>query len=89
MKQEKIKPNSQDLKNKAIVTARLLHSSVDYDSDKLVFHVYEVYRINGETYSHHDVMPLTKEQIDKLSIDIPAAVVSAKFEKIETCKSNS
>ena len=89
MTQEKIKPNLQDLKNKAIVTARLLHSSVDYDSDNMVFRVYEVYRINGETYSHHDVMPLNKEQIDKLSIDIPAAVVAAKFDKIDLPDSNS
>lgn len=83
MTQVKVKPNSQDLKNKSIVTAQLKYTSVDYDVENMVFRTYEVYTINGKTYSHHDVLPLSKEQIDKLSIDIPAAIVAVKFDEIE------
>lgn len=79
MKEQKIKPTSQDLKNKAISTARLLRSYVEYDVDDLAMRVMEIYRIDGKDYSHSDVMPLTEEQISKLSIDIPTAVVDAKF----------
>ena len=79
MTNSKIKPNSQDLKSKAISTATLVRSSVEYDVKAMCMRVEEVYWINGKGYSHRDVMPLSADQITKLSIDIPTAVVNAKF----------
>lgn len=79
MKDSKIKPTSSDLKNKAISTARLLRSYVHYDVEAMAMRVEEIYLIDGKGYSHSDVIPLTEEQIAKLSIDIPTAVVKAKF----------
>lgn len=83
MKTEKIKPTSSDLKTKAIVTMTLVSSTVSYDVANMVIKVHEFYNLGNVTYSHCDVIPLSKEQISKLSVDIPKAVVDYKFTKLD------
>lgn len=80
---EKVKPTYDELKNKALVELTPVMTSVSYYVEDACVETLERFSdSNGNLYEHRQVVPMTDEQLKKLSISVPRRVLKSEFKEV-------